>query len=83
MWNCSVLVRGAHESLGLDTGNISWVSATDIAVDGKMKDGNQTLTMSEKMLTMNFMTYHYVNVSVLINFSQKTSVFTLIIISSP
>ena len=27
--------------------------------------------------------YHYVNVSVLIKFSQKTSVFTLIIISSP
>ena len=26
---------------------------------------------------------HYVNVSVLIKFSQKTSVFTLIIISSP
>ena len=26
---------------------------------------------------------HYVNVSVLINFSQKTNVFTLIIISSP
>ena len=28
-------------------------------------------------------TAHYVNVSVLIKFSQKTSVFTLIIISSP
>ena len=28
-------------------------------------------------------TEHYVNVSVLINFSQNTSVFTLIIISSP
>ena len=28
-------------------------------------------------------TVHYVNVSVLIKFSQKTSVFTLIIISSP
>ena len=27
--------------------------------------------------------HHYVNVSVLIKFSQKTSVFTLIIISSP
>ena len=27
--------------------------------------------------------FHYVNVSVLIKFSQKTSVFTLIIISSP
>ena len=27
--------------------------------------------------------YHYVNVSVLIKFSQKTSLFTLIIISSP
>ena len=26
---------------------------------------------------------HYVNVSVLINFSEKTSVFTLIIVSSP
>ena len=28
-------------------------------------------------------TLHYVNVSVLIKFSQKTSVFTLIVISSP
>ena len=27
--------------------------------------------------------FHYVNVSVLIKFSEKTSVFTLIIISSP
>ena len=27
--------------------------------------------------------HHYVNVSVLIKFSQKTSVFTLIIVSSP
>ena len=27
--------------------------------------------------------YHYVNVPILIKFSQKTSVFTLIIISSP
>ena len=30
-----------------------------------------------------FCKVHYVNVSVLIKFSQKTSVFTLIIISSP
>ena len=28
-------------------------------------------------------TRHYVNVSVLVKFSQKTSVFTIIIISSP
>ena len=30
-----------------------------------------------------FVAIHYVNVSVLIKFSQKTSVFTLIIISPP
>ena len=34
-------------------------------------------------MTLVVLAYHYVNVSVLINFSQKTSVFTLIIISSP
>ena len=32
---------------------------------------------------VSIVSYHYVNVSVLIKFSQKTSVFTSIIISSP
>ena len=34
-------------------------------------------------LSMIFLRKHYMNVSVLIKFSQKTSVFTLIIISYP
>ena len=34
-------------------------------------------------LAHNALVLHYVNVSVLIKFSQKTSIFTLIIISSP
>ena len=38
-------------------------------------------TKSQIRLTSSVL--HYVNVSVLIKFSQKTSVFTLIIISSP
>ena len=41
---------------------------------------------SEKRLFafyLEFLFQHYVNVSLLIKFSQKTSVFTLIIISSP
>ena len=34
-------------------------------------------------LHLNFKELHYVNLSILIKFSQKTSVFTLIIVSSP
>ena len=60
----------------LETGEDQVVFVTDL-----LFLTGQTFTM--KLLISSRFRLHYVNVSVLIKFSQKTSVFTLIIISSP
>ena len=59
---------------------LAWVNSAD--PDQGLQCWPFCLHLLEEFLQVS-KNYHYMNVSVLINFSQKTSVFTLIIISSP
>ena len=60
------------------SGQMEWIATSTNTVTAEIKQiPNQPISFKVKCMI------HYVNVSVLIKFSQKTSVFTLIIISSP